>query len=155
MKTVIALYVSLTVYASAEAQTHGVVVDLQTGRPLSGVKIHTDVNRTVSTDEKGHFDITFTFRSATVANKRYVSRTFSARELRDTVRLLPTNISLNEVIVYGSAPKINPMILRDVKQSLVGMPKGGGLSFDFFSLFRKKACSSKERERRRKAIENY
>lgn len=160
MKNVALITICTCVVIVSKAQTKGVIADLQTGVGIAGAKIHTNVGRDVVTGSRGEFVISFPFSSATVSKGLYISRNLSVNELRDTVLLLARDISLHEVVVYGKKPQISPYVFKGIKDTgfKSAVPKGAVGNFSFFDMFnflKKGHVSSRERERRRKAIENY
>ena len=88
---------------TARSQTRCVVADIETRRPLRGVRVTTDTNATIETDYTGTCILPATFKSLAFASYGYMRRKMNKEELTDTVLLLPT--MLNEVVIYGKAPK--------------------------------------------------
>ena len=78
-------------------------------------------------------------------------------ELTDTVLLLPT--MLNEVVVYGKAPKLGFDVQEAARQSArIGARMApGGFGFDFFRMFDKRTRrpSKKEREMNERILKTY
>lgn len=139
-----------------EAQVSGVVLDIETRLPVSSVQIYTNTNKTITTDNAGRYAIFVPFTSVTLSRSGYVKRTLNHDEMKDTVYFLPKSITLNEVVVTAAAPKFGFDLNKVVKQAAAGASSSAhGINFDFFSLFERHKVSSKERERRHKAVANY
>lgn len=132
------------------AQKKGIVMEMGIRMPIGGVQLYTNTGHKVVSDSVGRFFIPFAFGSVTVTHAYYLNRIYEFKNMPDTLYLLPKGVNLDEVVVTGRAPKIG----FDIKKmtSFPQYNRGGG--FDFFSLFERRV-SAKERERRRKAIENY
>lgn len=91
----------LAVSLGVSAQTF-VVTDLDTRIPIRDVKIYTDDNQ----QTKSHWDGTFTLREGfgriNLSHPKYVSRYVLTSELKgDTIFLLPSMNTLDEVVIYG------------------------------------------------------
>lgn len=141
----------------SEAQTIGVVFDMETRRPLSGVKMYLNPKGLVITDRKGRFAIASKYKSMTFTHPGYESRSLHRSEMRDTVWLMPKMHTLDEVVILGKKPRAG-VTKGDIRRyaSHYGTPSSGA-SFDFFSAFDKsqKHKSGKAREKYRKMLENY
>ena len=117
-------WVAMVWVQTARSQTRCVVADIETRRPLKGVRVTTDTNATIETD---------------------------------TVLLLPT--MLNEVVVYGKAPKpgfdLQEAARRSARIGAMKAPKG--VKFDFFRMFDKstRRPSKKEREMNERILKTY
>ena len=91
----------------AWAQHEGIVLDMETRQPLAGVKVYTNTNKMYMTDRQGHFSITDrTTRSVTFSHSSYVKRTLNLTNYKDTVLLLPKDITINTVVITAKAPTI-------------------------------------------------
>ena len=86
------------------AQHEGIVLDMETRQPLAGVKVYTNTNKMYMTDRQGHFSITDrTTRSVTFSHSSYVKRTLNLTNYKDTVLLLPKDITINTVVITAKA----------------------------------------------------
>ena len=137
------------------AQTRCVVVDMETKTPLRDVVV-TVSNITVSritTDYKGEFVMPEDADSIIIGHTGYETRHMVRDEITDTISMMRKYMAIREVIVYGKKPEIGFNLKSSLDKAVVGVPKPGGVSFDFFSIFTwKKKKRTKERI---KAIENY
>lgn len=156
MRLLLIIFFTTVVYA-CEAQTSGVILDIETREPVANVQIYTNTNKVVTTDKSGKYSIFIPFSSVTISRAGYVKRTLDHDELKDTVYILPKSISLNEVVVTATAPKFG----FDIKKAALEAAAIGaasapqGCSFNFFKMFERHRVSAKERERRHKAVANY
>ena len=140
---------------AAQAQTRCVVVDMETRRPLKAVRVTTEENITVETDYTGTCLLPKTFKKLKFVGYGYMRRLMNKEELTDTVQLLST--MLNEVVVYGKAPKPGFDIKEAARRSArigASMSPGG---FDFFRMFDKRTRrpSKKEREANERILKTY
>lgn len=85
----------------APAQTHGIVIDIETRVPLRDVRITTNNHQEVTTNWDGTFTIPAPFESASVSLYGYLTRNITSTDKNDTIELLPKFNSLSEVIVWG------------------------------------------------------
>ena len=138
------------------AQKRCVVADIESHKPLRGVKVYTDANYTAETDYTGNFLLPAGFKVLTLTGFGYMRRIVHPTEVADTLFLLPT--MLNEVVILGEAPKPGFDLSRSIRQSTAGIPKKTApVTFDFFSIFdkSKRTPSKKERMMTKKILETY
>lgn len=147
-----ALLVALTAALCAAAQVRGVVANAETGVPLRGVAVYTNTGRSYTSDWRGQFAIDTTFTSATLVKADFVSLTVEARELLDTLYLLPRFNSLAEVTVWGKRRRFSPDAVRSWQPSFVPPATGGIGGLDILGLFRRKRPMSKEEVQKHKQI---
>ena len=120
------------------AQHEGIVLDMETRQPLAGVKVYTNTNKMYMTDRQGHFSITDrTTRSVTFSHSSYVKRTLNLTNYKDTVLLLPKDITINTVVITAKAPTIMknaPINASTVisKDPLLKPPSPTGYNFLWF-----------------------
>lgn len=155
---------ALLLSAAARAQHFkGVVVDMETGRPLRGVEVLIDGSYThkTTTDYTGTFTLTDSLREVTLLRQGYEHRIMLRSELTDTIALLPLYNKLNEVVIYGREPGKHMPLLTLVNGQLKEMkllrPKTG-ISCDLLSwlkVFEKGHVSAKKRKERLDAIKDY
>ena len=142
---------------AAQAQTRCVVVDMETRRPLKAVRVITEDNITVETDYTGTCLLPKTFKKLKFVGYGYMRRLMNRSELTDTVLLLPT--MLNEVVVYGKAPKPGFDLQEAARRSarIGAMKAPRGVKFDFFRMFDKstRRPSKKEREMNERILKTY
>lgn len=151
-----ALLLLLTVLPdiSVRAQRTIVVLDMEVYEPVAGVKIYNEHREVYTTDKRGRVTIDRPFSSLTFTHGNYVHRTLRRNELRDTVRLLPKNVTINEVVITAKRPTISQQIFKSVEQEAIShgnAPSGR----DFLKVFQRNKVSRKVREKARKAVENY
>ena len=136
-------WVAMVWAQTARSQTRCVVADIETRRPLRGVRVTTDTNATIETDYTGTCILPATFKSLAFASY--------------TVLLLPT--MLNEVVVYGKAPKPGFDLQEAARRSarIGAMKAPRGVKFDFFRMFDKstRRPSKKEREMNERILKTY
>ena len=141
---------------NGNAQVKGRVIDMETNRPVIGADIFINPKGSVKTDGKGYFVINEPFHSVTFSHMGYASRSLEAKEMKDTVWLLPKSHQLDEVVVTAFGPKV-----RFDTRSMTGKAwqykkrDSGSLigDFDFFSSFSFK--KNKQAKRRRKIKEMH
>ena len=150
-------WVAMTWANTALTQTRCVVADMETHRPLKGVRVKTNTNTTIETDFTGTCILPATFKSLTFVSYGYMHRMMNKEELTDTVLLLPT--MLNEVVVYGKAPKPGFDLQEAARRSarIGAMKAPRGVKFDFFRMFDKstRRPSKKERETNERILKTY
>ncbi len=143
--------------AGCHAQARGRVLDMETNRPVVGADVYINPKGRVKTDARGYFVIDKPFHSVTFSHVGYASRSLEAKEVKDSVWLLPKTHQLNEVVVTAVGPKI-----RFVTGPMGGKaweykkPSDGGLSFDLFSAFSfKKNKQAKRRKKIKEILDKY
>ncbi len=149
------LFLSFLVSIGCKGQRQGVVLDIDTHLPIRYVQIYTNTNRRLDTDAFGRYFLPTSVTSITLTHGNYLRRTLSLLELKDTVYMLPKQVRMDEVIVYGNQlkPTVTPKEIATYAKQFA--PTSAGVGFDFFALFKRNKVSRKERARRRKAIETY
>lgn len=140
----------------AFAQRRATVVNMETGVPIRDVKIYTNKNETFTTNWRGEFFVPFNATSMTISHGKFLPITLSVEELTDTIYMLPKLNWLSEVTVWGKRPQlVNSKISAEEAKALTPGPAGIGVTFDFFSLFKKKPMNKKQREKHQWIIDNY
>lgn len=143
--------------------TRGVVIDVETHKPLRDVEIIINgsyVNK-ANTDYKGEFFITGKVDNLTFCREGYEYRKMLATELKDTIDLLPNYNKLTEVLVIGRKPGVHMPVLSLIAGQLKAMPApprtsvAEGDFLGWLKVFEKGHVSAKKRRQRMKAIENY
>ena len=143
---------------TAVAQTKCVVADMETHRPLKAVRVKTEANIIVETDYTGTCILPSSFKQLAFTAYGYMRRLMNREELTDTVLLLPT--MLNEVVVYGKAPRpgfnVKEATKKAAEQGAMTNPYAYG-GFDFFRMFDKRTRrpSKKEREMNERILKTY
>lgn len=151
--------IGLMVSLGAAAQRECVVVDMETGVPLSGVVVTVDTAliSQYRSNYRGEFIVPAEADSIVLGRQGYLSRHLLCSELTDTVALMRTFNAIREVVIYGSMPQVSAGIsnmLGKLKEENKYMPRQTPVvSFDFFSIFTAK--KRKRTEKRIKALENY
>lgn len=142
------------------AQHEGIVLDMETRQPLAGVKVYTNTNKMYMTDRQGHFSIADrTTRSVTFSHSSYVKRTLNLTNYKDTVLLLPKDITINTVVITAKAPTIMksaPINASTVisKDPLLKPPSPTGYNFLWF-LERGSKVPGKVMRKAHEAVKNY
>lgn len=142
----------------ATAQRQVVVIDAETDVPARDVQIYVDSlrGRRIVTDWQGTFAMPDSAERIILCHSRYERLETEVANVADTIFLLPNVRRLNELVVRGKAPRVNPQIFAGMKEAAqegaAEAPKGV-VSFDFFELFN--ARKRRRTEKRIKAIENY
>ena len=156
------LLLAVATAGSAQA-TRGVVIDLETRKPLGNVDIIINgsyVNK-AKTNYKGEFTIVGTVSDLTFCRQGYEYRKMTLAELKDTIDLLPNYNKLNEVVVIGRKPGAHMPVLSLIDGQLKAAPKQPrtavveGDFLGWLRIFEKGHVSAKKRRERMKAIENY
>ena len=156
------LLLAITLLAAGKesyAQKSGIFIDLQTHLPVAEVQIRTNTGYARLSDKAGRFSLAIPFSSITVTHAHYVMRVLNKEEMKDTIYLLPKSININEVTIIGRKPKVSFSLnaLGGETDPRIGpvRPPSGMNFLGWLSVFEKGHVSKKEREKRRKAIENY
>lgn len=136
------------------AQCRFMVLDMEIYEPISNVTVYTERGDKFTSNERGQVVINRPFSSVTLSHKGHVPRTLRREELRDTIRLLPRDVTLNEVVITAKAPQVSHQVERSVKQetALYGNAPSG---HDFLKFLERNKVRKKIREKARKAVENY
>lgn len=145
---VLALLLWLSVWRAGRAQVTGVVFDMETLRPVSGVKIYMNPAGRTDTDIYGRFNIGAEVNSVTFTHGSFESLSMNVEEIRDTVWLIPKMRRLDEVVIYGVKPKLG-FDMKDAVRRNIGGAGRGPSGMDIFSIFNFKA---NKQARRRKEI---
>ena len=143
------------------AQKHRsiVVVDMDTYQIIPDVSVKVDNRMIVFTDKQGRVDIGEPFDSVMFSHVRYGKEKLLAKEVTDTMYLLPNEHLLPEVIVSELDPRVAAMIKGWVSgavgEGALLAPKGVA-SFDFSSLLDKRRRRDKKHlKRARKILEEW
>ena len=153
---IIATYILTAVCTCTTAQRQCVVTDAETGVPLRDVLIYPngEKSRHITTDWGGHFNIPDTAFSLTLCHSKYEKLAIAVADVTDTIALLPNMRRLNEVVVTGHRPQVNPAIMSGIKEAAkAGVQPKTGFNLDFFEIFNFK--KRKKQRRRREALANY
>ena len=136
------------------AQARCVLVDKETGVPVRNVKAYTDKGDVFISNYQGNLVIDSMFHTAALRHGSYLERIVESQEVKDTLWLLPQAIKLEEVVVWGEARKgVYPwMSIAMAQAAATATPPPGGVSFDFFEMFRKKPLSKKARKKNRQVL---
>ena len=132
--------IGLMVSLGAAAQRECVVVDMETGVPLSGVVVTVDTAliSQYRSNYRGEFTVPAEADSIVLGRQGYLSRHLLCSELTDTVALMRTFNAIREVVIYGSMPQVSAGIsnmLGKLKEENKYMPRQTPVvSFDFFSI---------------------
>ena len=140
----------------AAAQERCVVIDKETGTPIRNVKVYTNNGQVAVTDYQGRVKIDSVFNSATLSHVSYLPRNIERREMRDTLWLLPRENRLDEVVVWGEDRKnIKSMVASATADAPAYAPAPGLVTFDFFSLIKKKPLSRKARKKNKELLRDW
>ena len=112
---------------SAMAQKSGIIIDNTTDIPIREVKLYTNRRSVAETDWKGEFHIDGEFTSVTIVHPNYLSRTMNLYDMTDTIRLIPKYHTMDEVVIYGNAPK--PFNPKPMLEEFKRYPKPSGHDF--------------------------
>ena len=145
-------------FLSVSAQISGVVVDMETKKPLPYVKIKTDNGHFYATDYKGCFRIKDEFKSVSFSNFSYLKREMNRSEVGDTIFLLP--YILNDFVVYGTNLKKPHFTFKSVGKAnpITGVSKPSGMDFlGWLNVFDRSRHhpSKKERQKNKEILDNY
>jgi len=154
MKRAFLIFALMDLWVSVYAQTHGVIADIETGLPIRDVKIYTNKNKVVTTNWLGEFNIYANFQSVTISHGKYMSITMKSEEMTDTIYMLPKLHTLDEIIVWGKHPFMSQSTKKMIEDAKLYSP-GSGMSFDFFSLFKKSPMNRKQRRKHDEIIKTY
>ena len=155
------LFLALALYictASAQAQHHIVIADMDTRLPLTGAIVSTDAGERAVSNHKGVVTLERAARSATVSAKNYMQRRVGIADLaRDTVMLIPQEVVLDNVDV--TAPKLGfdmQKALRSVKEN-AKLDEQARKGFDMLGVFSLMFPSKKKSraDKIKKILEHY
>lgn len=137
------------------AQVTAVVYDIETHMPVNGVTAFINPKGTTTTDRYGRFFFSGRVHSVTLTHVGYEKRVLYKSEVRDTIFLLPKLNVVDGVVIIGKKPKVSVDMNKISRDAALSAPVSGGMNFDFFSIFRKKKKSGKEREKFNKLMRDY
>lgn len=143
------------------AQIGGVVIDMETRKPLRDVKVYMNTQKSTVTNWAGRFDTDGNFGSATFTHGNYVPRVMKREEMRDTIYLLPKMNELAEVIVYGKkpGPKFNYSGMTKTDAQLANYQGGGfnilGLAAMAVDALVKDKHKMTKQQKVKKILDNY
>lgn len=161
MNRIITILYGLIWSIGCNAQVTGIVIDLETRKPVSNVHLYLDTNMNVVADWAGRFHTDAKFKSATISHFKYVARKMKREEMRDTIYLLPKMNTLSEVVVYGRnpGPKFKYNNMTSIDRQLANYKGGGfnilGLAALAINALVKDKHKMSKRDRTKMAIENY
>lgn len=144
-------------------QRRFVVVDIETGVPISGVNVVSSTHQADTTNWQGQIDIPDTCRTLLFSHVNYESRMVNVTELRDTVFLISKLLNLKEVVVFGKGKGNDELTERLKKQMRIDKtekelaaadPSAG---FNVLGLVSKLFSRRKEskKEKLRRILEDY
>jgi hypothetical protein len=144
-------------------QRRFVVVDIETGVPISGVNVVSSTHQADTTNWQGQIDIPDTCRTLLFSHVNYESRMVNVTELRDTVFLISKLLNLKEVVVFGKGKGNDELTERLRKQMRIDKtekelaaadPSAG---FNVLGLVSKLFSRRKEskKEKLRRILEDY
>ena len=147
----------------AFGQRRFVVVDIETGVPISGVNVVSSTHQADTTNWQGLIDIPDTCRTLLFSHVNYESRMVNVTELRDTVFLISKLLNLKEVVVFGKGKGNDELTERLKKQMRIDKtekelaaadPSAG---FNVLGLVSKLFSRRKEskKEKLRRILEDY
>jgi hypothetical protein len=120
LKIVAALILLTTTCQLLLSQTKGVVVDKASHQPIPYVSIYAKIGDKVFgavTNDKGEFNIDFSFQTLFFSHINYEKTEITKSSLRDTIYLMPTTTMLSEVVVSSKQPHwINSVLKKIVEQ---------------------------------------
>lgn len=104
----------------AISQTKGIIIDLETNKPIPFVSIYTKSEKNVngvSSNSHGLFEVNFPFKMIYFKHINYGEISLSKEDLKDTVFLYPNKNTLSEVVVAsGQKPWITKLLQDVIKQ---------------------------------------
>lgn len=146
----------LVVTLHASAQTF-VVTDLDSQIPVRDVRVFTDDNQSAVSSWDGTFSLTPGFSRINLSHPKYLSRYVLTSELKgDTIYLLPSMNTLDEVVIYGHnrfADRMSDMFKPTPQQKLdaaLQQPIPQGFNPIGFGLWLYQKTMAKKVERRSK-----
>lgn len=152
MKFLFPTIIIMSIALRATAQKSGIIIDNTTGIPIREVKIYTNRRGVAETNWKGEFHIDGEYTSVTIVHPNYLSRTMNLYDMTDTIRLIPKYHTMDEVVIYGNAPK--PFNPKPMLEEFKNYPKPSG--HDFLSIFYKhRGLTKKQKKKHDEIINNY
>ena len=150
----------------AFGQRRFVVVDIETGVPISGVNVVSSTHQADTTNWQGQIDIPDTCRTLLFSHVNYESRMVNVTELRDTVFLISKLLNLKEVVVFGKAPHIEDYaeLNKHMQPSKLDLQLAGAQpnGMNLFGLLGylipkkwKKSPKQSRKERRQRILDEY
>lgn len=102
------------------AQYNGIVLDIETNKPIPYVNIHTTLNKNVlgtTTNSQGLFSVSFSFKSLIFSHVNYEKAELTYANRSDTIFLTPGSNLLNEVVISNKQPEwINDVLRRFISE---------------------------------------
>lgn len=133
-----------------------VVYDMETLRHVPGVKVYINPKGSTITDNYGRFSVSDSCNGVTLSHATYESLRLDKSEIRDTIWLMPKTRRLDEVVVTARRPRPGFDIKAECQKVLMTVPRRGGISFDFFQLFRHKERKQAKRQKEiKKMLDKY
>lgn len=150
------LYVCLFAFDVRAQQLSAVVYDMETLRHVPGVKVYINPKGSTVTDNYGRFSVSDSCNGVTLSHGTYESLRLDKSEIHDTIWLMPKTRRLDEVVVTARRPRPGFDIKAECQKVLMTVPRRGGISFDFFQLFRhKERKQTKRRKEIKKMLDKY
>ena len=143
----------------AMGQRRVLVIDMDTDKPVVGVSVRADHRKAVTTGFDGAVVLEEPFDSVSFSHVQYGSERLSAKELSDTMFLLPNDHMLPEVTITELDPRVKGLIAAWAK---IGAMQGaaeaptGVASFDFADILdRRGRRDRKHKERAKEILEEW
>lgn len=139
----------------AMGQRRVLVYDMDTGKPVAGVAVRGDRRKAVITGADGSVVLAEPFDSVSFSHVQYGFERLTARELPDTMFLLPNDHMLPEVTVTELDPRVKGLVaawaLAGAMQGAAEAPKGI-VSFDFANMLDRRGRRDRKHKARAKEI---
>ncbi len=141
---------ALTVYAQKKV----VIYDLETKVPIRQARVWVDHARTFTTPYTGVITLPEKFDTLVVSNPKYLTYTVTAKNVGDSIGLIPRTRTLGEVEILGEDltkrfdKNLSEWRKQDKKELAMIHPKTSLADFDFVRLFDFKGRARRKRTRK-------
>lgn len=120
IKTKLFLLIIIQISQITGAQNKGIILDIETYKPIPYTNIYTTYNKEVfgtTSNTSGKFTVNFHFDSLTFSHINYEKKEVSHKNFRDTIFLRPQTNLIGEVVISNKQPEwINSVLERFISQ---------------------------------------
>lgn len=146
---------ALCLSGRAMCQRRVVVYDMDTNKPVAGVSVRSDHHKAVTTGLDGVAVVEEPSDSISFSHVQYGFERLTARELPDTMFLLPNDHMLPEVTVTELDPRVKGLIAAWAKMgAMMGAAEApaGLVSFDFANLLDRRGRRDRKHKKQAEVI---
>ena len=136
------------------AQKRVLIYDLETKVPIRQARVRVDRARTFTANYTGQIMLPAKFDSIIVTHPKYLSLTLAAKNVGDSIGLIPKTHTLGEVEVIGEdlskklQQNVESWLKTDREKNAMQNVGAGGASFDIVEVFDFKGKARRKRTRK-------